>query len=949
MVDRDALLLEYQKMEGGQEGPPPPPFPLKELDTNKSGLLKGLDDAKVKEYTERYGLNEVPEHKEPLWKMFLKQFTGPMQIMIEAAAVLCLTIQSWPDFIIIMILLMTNGTLGFFEEKNAQASVDALKAGLEKKMPVKRNGKFDSLPVVQIVPGDVIFMRGGDIIPADCYFLEGDPLQVDEAALTGESLPVKVPRKDEADKFVDDKGQQQVKVKEFSGRLMFGGAILKVGECHAVVAFTGVHTLIGEAAKAIQESSGHEVGVFEQKIINAAKVLILTTAVVVIVLFAYMLARGVGMAQVLEMSLSLVIASVPVALPMVMKVTLSIGAKEMADEGGIVTHLTALEEIASMKVLCSDKTGTLTTAQMTVYFDENAKCFNGLSAVQVLEYGALASNAANKDDPIDSAVLRAYAQSLNIDNVDKAVETLRSRYSIDEDGFDGFNPIVKRTCARVTCSANGKKFLVAKGMVDVILKTSAEDEGKEQWTVENFATIDAEARRADTELGMSGFKTLGVMVQERPSGAHKFAGILPIMDPPRRDTKETIASIKGAGVAVKMITGDHHNIAKQLAKQIDLGDDIRTPADLAGGSQKDKEEKALQTDGFAKVKPIDKHTVVSTLQHVGLVVGMTGDGVNDAPALAQAQIGVAVHGATDAAKSAGDIVLTRDGLSPIFTAIQISRRIFKRLKSYVIYRICITVQVVFFLACLALFFNVRFRALYIILLALFHDLQIVTIAYDHQVAGSKPETPSVVGLLAQSWTMGILMFVETVTLLAVGHTFMSDTYATSYDETVSRGKEGGQELSFYQETCLFLQISNSSAILILSARTVGFFFTTVPAWQLMLSTAIGQVLINAWVMNPLGGLVDKLEPADVAKIWGYDILWLLALDLVKMGTGALWEKFKPADIDKNPALVHAETQARNNRRASNRLGAAHVKAAANPEGGSDMKKRISQRVSQRNA
>jgi len=308
-----------------------------------------------------------------------------------------------------------------------------------------------------------------------------------------------------------------------------------------------------------------------------------------------------------------------------------------------------------------------------------------------------------------------------------------------------------------------------------------------------------------------------------------------------------------------------------------------------------------------------------------------------------------VHGATDAAKSAGDIVLTRDGLSPIYTAIQISRRIFKRLKSYVIYRICITVQVVFFLACLALVFNVRFRALYIILLALFHDLQIVTIAYDHQVAGAKPETPSVMGLLGQSWTMGFLMFVETILLVGVGDQFMSEEFKKSAEETRRRGTEKGLEMDKYQETCLFLQISNSSAILILSARTVGFFFTTMPAWQLLLSTAIGQVLINLWVLNPIGGLVAQLNSSDVIYIWVYDLCWLLALDLVKMGTGALWEKFKPADIDKNPALVHAETQARNSRRASNRLGAAHVKAAANPDGGGEMKKRISQRVSQRNA
>merc|ERR1712032_102554 len=263
--------------------------------------------------------------------------------------------------------------------------------------------------------------------------------------------------------------------------------------------------------------------------------------------------------------------------------------------------------------------------------------------------------------------------------------------------------------------------------------------GLHQWEVDDYANMSQEVHQNDATMGISGFKTLGVCVRV-DDGPVKFAGILPIMDPPRHDTKLTVARIKEANVAVKMITGDHHNI------------------------------------------------------------------------------GIAVHGATDAAKSAGDIVLTKDGLSPIYTAIQISRRIFKRLKSYVIYRICITVQVVFFLASLALFYNLRFRALYIILLALFHDLQIVTIAYDNQVAGVKPETPTVVGLLAQSWTMGILMFIQTMVLVNYGHLFLSDEFNAGYTKSMDPGN-AGKEMDRYVETTIFLQISNSSAILILSART----------------------------------------------------------------------------------------------------------------------------------
>jgi len=271
MASGAALLADQ-----GQAGPLEPPFALSELDNNKEKLGRGLNTDEVQRMVEKYGLNEVPEHKEPLWKLFVKQFTGPMQIMIECAALLCLSIQNWPDFIIIMVLLLTNGILGFFEEKSAQASVDALKAGLEKRMPVKRNGKFDALPVLQVVPGDILFMRGGDIIPADCYYLSGDPCQVDEAALTGESLPVKLPRKDESGK-------------PFTGRRMWSGSILKVGECEAIVSHTGINTMIGEAAKAIQEAGGKELGVFESKIIDAAKVLIGITILVVIVLLRHVL------------------------------------------------------------------------------------------------------------------------------------------------------------------------------------------------------------------------------------------------------------------------------------------------------------------------------------------------------------------------------------------------------------------------------------------------------------------------------------------------------------------------------------------------------------------------------------------------------------------------------------------------------------------------------------
>ncbi|EOD12285.1 hypothetical protein EMIHUDRAFT_76716, partial [Emiliania huxleyi CCMP1516] len=649
---------------------------------------KGLTTAEAQAQTIKWGRNEIPEEKEPLWRMFAMQFVGTMPAMIEIAGLLAFLLKSYVDFWIILALLLTNATLGFIEEMNAQASISALKDGMIRKLPTKRDGNFTPLDIAELVPGDVVFLRGGNVVPADCKWIEGDELQVDQAALTGESLPVQVPRE-------DSDGEPG------SGKKLWSGSVLKTGEAECFVTETGVHTMIGEAAKAIQESGGKHVGVFEGKIILAGRVLIVLTLIAVGSLLFYQVGiRGVPLEEVLEMSLSLVIASVPIALPMVMKVTLAVGAKEMAKEGGIVTHLTALEEIASMVVLCSDKTGTLTTAQMTVYHD-TAACFNGFAGKEVLELAALASNPANKDDAIDRATFQAYAKMVGCgSDVDAAAEKLKKKWATDK--YFGFNPTVKRTVADVSQIGGSRKMRVAKGIVSKVLGGKAiEGDGGQQWTVDDFVNMKKAVEDADLTFGKSGYKTIGVAVAI-DGGPMKYAGTLPIMDPPRVDTADTIAKIKNAEVDVKMITGDHLNIAKELARQIELGVNIQPNTALWPASAA-RDDLILHADGFAQanaaqiVMPTDKHEVVAVLMGMGKVVGMTGDGVNDAPALAKAQIGIAVEGATDAAQSAADIILTRPGLSPIFTAIVESRKIFKRLKSYVIYRICVTVQVVAFL------------------------------------------------------------------------------------------------------------------------------------------------------------------------------------------------------------------------------------------------------------
>lgn len=800
--------------------------------------------------TAKWGRNEIPEEKEPLWKMFAMQFVGTMPAMIEVAGFLAAILGSWVDFWIILTLLLTNATLGFVEEMNAQASIAALKDGLVRKLPVKRDGVFTPLDVVEIVPGDVVFLRGGNVVPADCVWVEGDELSVDQAALTGESLPVEVPRE-------DSEGEPG------SGKKMWGGSIVKVGEAECFVTETGLNTMIGEAAKAIQESGGKHTGVFEAKIIMAGRVLIVLTLFAVGALLLYQVGfRNVPFEEVLEMSLSLVIASVPIALPMVMKVTLAVGAKEMAKEGGIVTHLTALEEIASMVVLCSDKTGTLTTAQMTVYH-ETAATFSGFTGEEVLEFAALASNPANKDDAIDRAVFQAYAKMEGYGaDVDESAKKLKAKYTTDK--YFGFNPVVKRTVCDATEIKTGRKIRVAKGIISKVLKTDPND-GGQQWTVDDFDKTSKAVQEADATFGKSGYKTIAVCISIN-GGPMKYAGTLPIMDPPRADTAETIANIKAAFVQVKMITGDHLNIAKELARQVDLGVNIHPNTALWPVSAA-RDDLIVNADGFAQVMPTDKHEVVAVLQSQGKVVGMTGDGVNDAPALAKAQIGIAVEGATDAAQAAADIILTRPGLSPIYTAILESRRIFKRLKAYVIYRICVTVQVVVFLCIVSFVYNEAFDALYIILLALFHDLTIVTIAYDHQVPSPKPEQPTVAMLIFVAYSMGLTLALSSTILYTYGHHFLSAAYTANFK---------------YKESCMFLQISNSSAILIFNARTQGFSFLSKPAFELFMSAVVSQVFVNCVLLFTKGFIVSQLDPMDLAKIWLYDLSWLVIIDLVKM-------------------------------------------------------------------
>jgi len=814
--------------------------------------LAGLTSQVAAARLQQYGRNEIPEKDDPWYLMLLRQFTGMMPIMLIIATALSAVTEDWSMFSIILLMLVVNALIGFREESKAKQSLDALKSQMTATVPVKRDGNMVVTPVAELVPGDIIFLRGGNVVPADSEWLEGDPMLVDTAALTGEPVPRKVPRPDRDGEVAG------------AGRALLSGCIVKQGEGHCEVKETGLRTEIGQAAGLVQEASGHSIGVFEVKILQVVRAVILISLVdAAVVLYINTLHRHVPFTKALLGVLALVIGAVPIALPLVMQVTMVIGASKMAARAAIVTHLTALQEIASMKVLCSDKTGTLTTADMRVL---PAKLWTrrGYSHDDALLWAGAASNPANKEDPIDKAVL----ESCNEHFGQERAEALLTEYRKTK--FVGFNPIVKRTVAYCVHPQRGE-VKISKGLVDKVLSTG--DDGGDCWDCVGAAGLKEELREVDQRFSLQGYKTVGVAVAEGHDAPMHFAAIVPIIDPPREDTRLTIHRIREGGIAVKMITGDHLNIAVETSRLIGLGTAVLPASDLWPASAS-RDETILMADGFAQVLPKDKREVVLVLQNRGLVVGMTGDGVNDAPALAQAQIGIAVDGATEAARSAADIILTSPGLSAIFDAVVESRKIFARLRAYVLYRVAATIQIVLVLSILIYAYDNTLPPIYVILLALVNDVTMLPIADDRASPSALPEIPSMPSIMLASMIYGLMETAQTMVLYMSGWLL-------------------GDGSTDYKDAVIYLQISIAIEFLIFSCRTPGFvlgsfFDASGPSWALVSAVFGANVLIS--VLAGFGDqvhLIHKVSWADIGWIWLYDIAWLLVIDALKWILGAL--------------------------------------------------------------
>ena len=826
-------------------------LPMAEVEKRLNSSPNGLSQADAQKRLAQYGPNEIKDEKTNVLLKFLSYFWGPIPWMIEVAVILSAVVGHWEDFFLILFLLVCNAVVGFWEEHQAGNAIDALKARLAIKARVRRDGKWIDPAASELVPGDVIRLRLGDIVPADARLLEGDEISVDQSALTGESLPTT--RK--------------------PGEAVFSGSIVRRGEIGALVYATGTNTYFGETAKLVQEAV--TVSHFQKAVLKIGKYLIVLALFLVAVIIVTGIIRGEPMLYakppkdpVLLFALILTVAAIPVAMPTVLSVTMAVGARLLAKKQAIVSKLVAIEELAGVDILCADKTGTLTQNKLRL---GDPFTVNGIPSEQVILAAALASRADN-NDTIDLAVLGG----LKDKDAMKAYDVIH---------FVPFDPVHKRTEATVK-SKDGKQFKVTKGAPQVILKMSGD-----------AARVKPAVDKAVNDFAGQGFRSLSV-ARADGDGPWQFLGVLPLFDAPRDDAKSTIATALQMGVKIKMVTGDALAIAKETAGKLGMGSNILDASTL--GDWKNHETAAVtdsieNADGFAQVFPEDKYHIVEVLQKHGHMVGMTGDGVNDAPALKKADCGIAVSDATDAARAAASIVLVTPGLSVIIDAIKESRRIFQRMNSYAIYRIAETLRVLFFMTLAILIFKFYpVTAIMIVMISLFNDGAILSIAYDNVRYRNRPEAWNMRMVLGISTVLGIVGVVAAFGLFWLAE----ENFLKSFLPRLDRG---------VIQTLIYLKLSVAGHLTIFLTRTRGPFWSIAPAPILWLAVVGTQTLATLVALFGFG-LMEPLPWTWTLFVWGYALVWALLNDRAKLLAYWILDRTKAGETPETRAQSKPEAK-----------------------------------------
>jgi H+-transporting ATPase len=786
----------------------PQPAPQQTLSSD----LGGLSSAEAERRLQQYGPNALPESRTGWLRRLVGYFIGPIPWMIESAAALAAIGERWEDFAVIVTLLAVNAGVGFFEEQKADNAIEALKQRLAPSAHVLRDGVWRDIAARLVVPGDVVALKLGNIVPADVQLKGAGQLSVDQSALTGESLPVEKSRNDAA----------------------YSGSIVRRGEMQAIVTATGTQSYFGRTAKLV-ESAGSR-SHFQQAVLKIGNFLILATVGLVSLILIVALYRGDPLIDALLFALILTVAAIPVALPAVLSVTMAVGASTLARAKAIVSRLVSIEELASADILCCDKTGTLTKNELTV----GTPVLVEAGDANELLIAAGLSCEREQPDPIDRAIL----ERLEHDRL------ALTGYEVG--AFEPFDPVRKRAEAEIRKGPD--RFSVAKGAPQAITELVGADE-----------RLQAKVAAQADGLALHGYRTLGV-ARTGQDGAWKFLGLLPLLDPPRDDTAAMIATARDMGLEVRMVTGDHSAIAREISATLGLGTNILSAQEVfgrdGGGEDGDKIEAA---EGFAQVFPEHKFKIVRALQAHGHVVGMTGDGVNDAPALKQADIGIAVSGATDAARAAADLVLTAPGLATITRAVEEARRIFARMTSYATFRIAETIRVLLFIALSILAFNFYpVTPVMIVLLAILNDFPIMMIAYDNVTVAGKPVR----------WRMSRILTIATMLgLTGVAVTFLLFWYVDVY-------------LGLPRETIqsvMFLKLLVAGHLTIYLTRNIGtIWHRPWPSLRLIVAAETTQLLgtlaaVYGWFVAPIGWRLAGL-------VWGVALVEFLVLSAVKIWT-----------------------------------------------------------------
>ncbi len=771
----------------------------------------GLKEADATDRQKRFGYNEITEEKKNPFLEFIGRYWGPMPWLLELAMVLSFLLDRPVEGIIILILLTVNAVIGYIHSRNSQRAVELLKNKLAVQARVLRDGKLILKNAREVVPGDVILIKLGDIIPADAKIL-GDPISVDESSLTGESLPKEAHQAD----------------------IVFSGAIVKRGETRCIVVNTGANTYFGRTAELVKiaKPKSHQ----EEVMMTIVKYMMYLGIAASLVVAGYAFVIHIQPLLIVTFIVTFLMGAVPVALPAVLTIVQAAGAVELSKKNILVTKLDSVEDASSIDILCLDKTGTITQNNLSV---TDSVSFNGCSKEDVVRLAMLASQEKGMD-AIDLAIIH-YGKSLGIDKLVGGYNQI---------SFTPFDPAIKRTEAII--EGKGEKFKVVKGAAQTIIGLSREMDSATMETIE----------AAVKSYSLKGYRTLAVgRTAGMDSDVLKFVGLVALADPPRKCAAKMIQELRELGIKPMMLTGDHAAIAKHIAEEVGIGSKVIRMTDIKDLPEEEQIKIVKESDGFAQIYPEDKYRIVKLLQSSGHTVGMTGDGVNDAPALKQAEMGIAVSNSTDVAKASASVVLTEDGINVIVDAIKVSRETFQRMLSWVINK---ETKVIGFVGVLTVgFFWLHRLVLSLLgmsLLVFANDFITMSLATDNVQHTSNPNTWNVKDITIASLVLGILLILETIVVMLIGKRY--------FDISDAR-----------MPTLVLLNLVFASQFRILIVRERQHFWSSKPGRELLISTFAAVVLFV--ILGTYGWLIPSLTFGKVLLVLALSALFTLGLDFPK--------------------------------------------------------------------